>query len=863
MKLTISGKTLNEITKLYELHTQKFEFEFRIGRYENNKFIPGVTRTVFESVLKTLKHSKSKYSSEESTVILYKNGYREVRSISGVVIQRKKLVASNVETDYGRFSLSEEQIVAYLPPDSVQAGVRKRKRYSFGMSNSVTLDMTHVRTDNKYDSYEIEIEYIPGLDIKTLFEPIKYVLSIYNTDYQGIVKDYESLFKRKGVNFNNAYNMKRKYFPDLKDFIITPKWDGVRMMIYVHQSGIYLLNKTTTLSLKMTFPNDLVNTVIDGEYFESTNKYIAFDILFFKGTDLRDEIRIKRQYILEQTKSDYNLQFEIAQVGYGPTLYECFKNYTTKYPDNVLDGIVFAQRTSTYINKQTLKYKPINLLTIDFLITIDNNDTYPVYKLYVQGESGVIPFEPYPILMKVDTNGKSIISSGNKIVECQWVNDTFLPMRVRTDKTIPNFITVAMDIWEDINNPITETEMGLIISEISKQYVYPRPYRGIPLTLFGQEFVGTPVDSDNSLKSACLFSNDTKFQLMKLNEKQPLLQKYTDSIKEISETLTVSIIVVDMYGSDIINSSKVDSPNSIIIGYSAGPVYVSLGKVVTDGPCKITQRLFNISPTELEVSLHYDTLPTVSREDAQSFNIRKFNNWIKAVLITTTTKQNDKVLDLGSGKGGDLPKWCKQRVSLLTCVDISKQSLDEARRRFANITWCKIKAEFIQANPYTNEFITGTLYDVVSSQYSFHYAFDTSEHIITAVNNINDNLKHGGKFICTVPNSHKIVELRNKHGQSFWNKYYKIKFTSDNSYLFSLSDCINNCEEYLIDIDQLTAIFKDLGISRQGMYTGTQFFNMHKNKFNYLLEKMEVNPALTEEEVEVVDLYNVLIFYKK
>lgn len=863
MKLSISGKTLNEITKLYELHTQKFEFEFRIGKYENNKFIPGVTRTVFESVLKSLKQSKYKYSSEESTVLLYKNGYREIRSNSGVVIQRKRLVASNVETEYGRFSLSEEQIVGYLPPDSVQAGVRKRKRYSFTLSNSTSLDVTHVRTDNKYDSYEIEVEYIPGLDLKSLFEPIKYVLSIYNNNYQDIVKDYETLFKRKGVNFNNAYNMKRKYFHDLKDFIITPKWDGVRMMIYVHQSGVYLLNKTTTLTLKIQFPKELINTVIDGEYFESTNKYIAFDILFLKGDDLRDEIRIKRQYILEQTKSDYNLQFDIAEIGYGPTLYECFKNYTTKYPNNVLDGIVFAPRTSTYINKQTLKYKPIHLLTIDFLINVDKSNRYPIYKLYVQGESGIIPFEPYPDLMKVDNDGKTIIGSGNKIVECQWVNDTFVPMRVRTDKTIPNFITVAMDIWEDINNPITEPEMGLVISEVSKQFIYPRPYRGIPLTLFGQEFIGTPADSDNSLKAACLFSNDTKFQLMKLNEKQELLGKYTTNIKNISETLSVSIIVVDMYGSNIIHSVKTSETRTIVIGYSAGPVYVSLGKVEIDDPCKITRRLFNINSKELEVSLHYDKLPTTQRENTESFNIRKFNNWIKAVLITISARQGDKVLDLGSGKGGDLSKWCKQRVGLLTCVDISKQSLDEAKRRFESMTWCKINAEFIQANPYTKEFLTGKSYDLISSQYSFHYAFDTDEHISTALTNINNNLKNGGKFICTVPNSRKILELRDKYGQTFGNKFYKIKFTSDNSYLFTLSDCINNCEEYLINIENLVVKFKELGIISEGVYTGTQFFNMYNKKFKYLLDKMEVNPSLSDQEIEVVDLYLVLIFTKK
>ena len=41
--------------------------------------------------------------------------------------------------------------------------------------------------------------------------------------------------------------------------------------------------------------------------------------------------------------------------------------------------------------------------------------------------------------------------------------------------------------------------------------------------------------------------------------------------------------------------------------------------------------------------------------------MRKFNNFIKSVLINMYVKEGDVMLDLASGKGGDLNKWAARK----------------------------------------------------------------------------------------------------------------------------------------------------------------------------------------------------------
>lgn len=72
------------------------------------------------------------------------------------------------------------------------------------------------------------------------------------------------------------------------------------------------------------------------------------------------------------------------------------------------------------------------------------------------------------------------------------------------------------------------------------------------------------------------------------------------------------------------------------------------------------------------VASHYNARPNVdptTRTRSEIIHLRSFHNWVKSVLIREFVSQrNLRVLDIACGKGGDLFKWDKADVSVLTGV---------------------------------------------------------------------------------------------------------------------------------------------------------------------------------------------------
>lgn len=127
-----------------------------------------------------------------------------------------------------------------------------------------------------------------------------------------------------------------------------------------------------------------------------------------------------------------------------------------------------------------------------------------------------------------------------------------------------------------------------------------------------------------------------------------------------------------------------------------------------------------------------------TRSKSPIFYMRNFNNWIKSVLIAEyiaeisqqTSNSYISVLDLGAGRGGDILKWKKARVSRVTFLDLAEKSLDECKNRYNNPQRCPFDAQFIHSDA-TREFIRDKLpeqelkHDLVSSQFVIHYSFES------------------------------------------------------------------------------------------------------------------------------------------
>lgn len=180
--------------------------------------------------------------------------------------------------------------------------------------------------------------------------------------------------------------------------------------------------------------------------------------------------------------------------------------------------------------------------------------------------------------------------------------------------------------------------------------------------------------------------------------------------------------------------------------------------------------------TSNDVALAYDSVTRCQDGDMSSSKtpFRAFNNYVKKNLIQialdtvrkgNSTLQNAAVLDLASGRGGDIGKWFfsksatlpELRVSHYHCFDISPESVKEAERRYLSFSGSEVQATFEVADCFSDTFLEERLpllphcrqYSVVSIQFALHYACDTEAHIEKVIKAISESLQDGGVFIAT------------------------------------------------------------------------------------------------------------------
>lgn len=289
---------------------------------------------------------------------------------------------------------------------------------------------------------------------------------------------------------------------------------------------------------------------------------------------------------------------------------------------------------------------------------------------------------------------------------------------------------------------------------------------------------------------------------------------------------------------------------------------------------------------EKEIKDHYDNLKSISiknRKHSQIINIRIMNNFIKSLLIHKYSVNNATILDLGCGRGGDMKKHFVNKPKLYFGIDISDKSIEEARARYDATLHKKAKYNEIEEltnnvcfevkDAYNKTFDLEMKFDVISCQFSLHYAFASKEVFETSIKNITNHLADGGLFYATIPNKEVIMRRYKKYGNGFGNEYYKINFKQEYhdivekdtkfgiEYFFELKEAIDNCVEYLVDYKVLVDAFRKHNYEFVEFKDFVSFFNKNYKQHEELF-LMQMKKRLNEEELKVVELYSVIVFKK-
>jgi len=365
--------------------------------------------------------------------------------------------------------------------------------------------------------YEIEVEYIgKNLNIKEYIREIEEIFKIINGT-KNIYKTAQKKILINNVNkilggekeytidknlLVQARNIKKR---DLvyggivgseTNYMITYKADGLRKMLIIDITGIWLvyppyefnlviLNDKNNLSKEEKFLFEKVNySIFDGELINSENneyRYLVFDTLAING-----KANVQNQNYIERSKY-FNilvktlikgLKVETKRTEEIKTV-ESFFSLVKDFLDNrnklnyLQDGIMFIPKNARYnhnnekikLHRRALtrypdicKYKELSNITIDFLIKWKDNRTIELYSFDeavqkdVKFEGDIInPLTPNMIDHQNELTKN--IRTG-QVVEYKYVNGLLIPERIRYDKTGANKLSIALDNWSDIHNPI-------------------------------------------------------------------------------------------------------------------------------------------------------------------------------------------------------------------------------------------------------------------------------------------------------------------------------------------------------------------------------------------------------------------------
>ena len=294
--------------------------------------------------------------------------------------------------------------------------------------------------------------------------------------------------------------------PNINNYFISPKIDGDRsILIFDHDKDEYFslghyakeinLLDFGCIDNKIKKGGDLSSnkceTILDSEYYESSESYYIFDIISYKGESLYDKDYKQRIKYIDKILDDFsgcNKLIKKPIFEFKNSWKSNFKKLLDKKWEFETDGWIFTPSETKdkikadYIHGKAFKWKPIDVLSIDFLIKNGNlysgmrkNINEKIFSKYSWNEKyneyGPVIFTPtyLPLCQKSNnfniSKFKSDYKYDNKIIELIWKNGSWKILRIRKDRQVEvdrgnyfgNNHKVAELIWHSIFWPMNST----------------------------------------------------------------------------------------------------------------------------------------------------------------------------------------------------------------------------------------------------------------------------------------------------------------------------------------------------------------------------------------------------------------------
>lgn len=192
-------------------------------------------------------------------------------------------------------------------------------------------------------------------------------------------------------------------------------------------------------------------------------------------------------------------------------------------------------------------------------------------------------------------------------------------------------------------------------------------------------------------------------------------------------------------------------------------------------PNHISVALDNFSLTVNPFDLEDLDSSVKPRQTSYFFDMRRFHNYIKRLLLDTYSVKNGKGghLDLACGKGGDIYKWGDTSIRYVQGYDICSESVAEAKRRNEKFVekpiYKNMDYNFLVKDLCKDLIETDNVFDSASCFFAIHYFFKDQASFYNILKNTKQ-LKIGGHFMVSCFCSDQLE----KTGYSIENSKFKI-----------------------------------------------------------------------------------------